>query len=607
MTLPSGDDAHCEDAADTKSNGASASQSQRLPSSSSPEKVGSASSINSPAYTTRYPGLEQETRRICLRESQFDEEQVVRLLLQELHDRGFVDTFTKLQQESGYTLENEPIAQFRASILAGEWLQVEEALQTIGIDTQEARNAALFLVKRQQFLELLEARKLKQALLVLQNELSALTDDVLQLHRLSSLLMCPSPESLRAAADWDGSNGRSRFLVLESLQTYISPGKMVPVHRMETLFTQAIAHQCEACSYHVRPASQGLYVDHTCPSPVFPQGLQSSLMGHEDEVWYLAFSPDGRYLASASRDKTCIIWSMEDRSIVHRLSGHEGEVSYLAWSPNSKTIVSASSDKTLRLWDVDSGDLLQEFDGHDETVTSCRWLGDNDKFISGGMDHKIIIWSTNGSIIKQISSPRVHDLAVSVDRSLLLVADEKTDIHAYDLATLTFLYNLREPAEVMSLALSSDAQYCITGLCTGELHMWDLNTRLRMREFSGHAQGKYVIRCAFAGLDDCLITTGSEDGLAFVWNRDTGKLLARLRGHTKTTNVCAWSTAAGALATASDDKTICIWPAYHGAPSDMSGVSMQSPANQSSISSDDEDKSMASGAHSTTLSVDVAF
>ncbi|KAJ2287677.1 hypothetical protein IWW55_006668, partial [Coemansia sp. RSA 2706] len=69
----------------------------------------------------RYPGLEQEAQRICLRDSQFDEEQVVRLLLQELHDRGFTDTFNLLQRESGFTLENEPIAQFRNSILAGEW------------------------------------------------------------------------------------------------------------------------------------------------------------------------------------------------------------------------------------------------------------------------------------------------------------------------------------------------------------------------------------------------------------------------------------------------------------------------------------------------------
>ncbi|KAJ2351695.1 hypothetical protein GGF43_003958, partial [Coemansia sp. RSA 2618] len=83
------------------------------------------------ALLRRYPGLEQESQRICLRDSQFDEEQVVRLLLQELHDRGFTDTFNQLQRESGYTLENEPISRFRNSVLAGEWTKVEASLQTI--------------------------------------------------------------------------------------------------------------------------------------------------------------------------------------------------------------------------------------------------------------------------------------------------------------------------------------------------------------------------------------------------------------------------------------------------------------------------------------------
>ncbi|KAJ2304512.1 hypothetical protein IWW55_002394, partial [Coemansia sp. RSA 2706] len=513
---------------------------------------------------------------------------------------------------------NEPIAQFRNSILAGEWAKVEDALSTIGIRTREDMNAALFLVKRQQFLELLEARKLKHALLILQNQLSTLTTDIQQLHRLSSLLMCPSAEDLRTAAHWDGSGGRSRFLVLESLQGYISPGTMVPVHRMETLFGQALAYQCEVCKYHVRPANQGLYVDHTCPTSVFPQELQFNLKGHQDEVWYVAFSPDGRYLASGSRDKTCIIWSMDNFSIAHRLTGHEDEVAYIAWSPNSKYIVSASSDRTLRLWDVEAGANLQLFTGHDETVTSCKWLGTNDRFISGGLDHKIIIWNTNGTIIKQISSPRVHDLAVSADCSLLLVADEKTDIHAYDLATLTFMYSLNEPTEVMSMALSADARHCITGLRNGELHMWDLDARARVREFSGHAQGQYVIRCTFAGLDDRLVATGSEDGLLFVWNRNTGQLLARLRGHTKTINVCTWSDQAAALATASDDKTICIWPAFHGAPSHRSDPKagpadsnepeeISDDEEEEEEEDDDDDKSMGSAARSSAASLDMAF
>ncbi|KAJ1877414.1 hypothetical protein LPJ71_011251, partial [Coemansia sp. S17] len=314
----------------------------------------------------------------------------------------------------------------------------EGALSSIGIDAHEHVTAAQFIVKRQQFLEQLEARQLKQALMILQNELSMLTDDVTQLHRLSSLLMCPTSADLRTAAEWDGSEGRSRLLVLEALQKYISPGKMVPVHRMETLFAQAMASQCSSCDQHVRAVDDNLYADHACPLPVFPKDLRIVLKGHKDEVWYVAFSPDGRYLGSTSCDKTCIVWSTKDYSIVHRLEGHEFEVACLAWSPDSKQIVSASSDRTLRLWDVNTGESLRVFSGHDETVTACKWLGDTGKIISGGMDRKVIIWNKDGEIVKQVATPRVHDLVISSDCSLLLVADDQNSVHVYDLTTLTF-------------------------------------------------------------------------------------------------------------------------------------------------------------------------
>ncbi|KAJ2460571.1 hypothetical protein GGF42_000751, partial [Coemansia sp. RSA 2424] len=139
-------------------------------------------------------------------------------------------------------------------------------------------------------------------------------------------------------------------------------------------------------------------------------------------------------------------------------------------------------------------------------------------------------------------------------------------IHVYDLTTLTFLYTLEESAMIMSLALSSDARYCLTVLKTGGMNMWDLTSRTRVREFKGHVQGKYVIRCAFAGLDDRLVVLGSEDGSLFVWSRDTGRRVAHLDGHASTVNACAWSSKLAVLASASDDNSICVWPAYHGAP-----------------------------------------
>ncbi|KAJ2323153.1 hypothetical protein GGH92_010972 [Coemansia sp. RSA 2673] len=85
----------------------------------------------------RYPGQRNEALRQCLRQSQLGEEQVVRLMLQELRDRGFTDSYKLLQRESGYTLEDEPVACFRSNALSGKWSEVENALPSIGIDTSD--------------------------------------------------------------------------------------------------------------------------------------------------------------------------------------------------------------------------------------------------------------------------------------------------------------------------------------------------------------------------------------------------------------------------------------------------------------------------------------
>ncbi|KAJ1887822.1 hypothetical protein LPJ66_008908 [Kickxella alabastrina] len=579
MTLPQG--SLPKDSEPTAINGHSAFSSQYSSQSSN-------GNTNSTLH--RYPGQSRQASRTCLRDSKYSEEQVVRLIMQELRDRGFVDTLSQLQSESGLTLEDEPVARFRANILAGEWSEVEATLSSIDISSQENMSAALFTIKRQQFLELLEDRKLKQALLVLQNELSTLTRDIPQLHRLSSLLMCPSPEELRASAAWDGRKGRSRFRVLEALQAYIPPGKMVPLFRMETLFDQAIRKQSEACERHVIPANHDLYTDHACPSSVFPQDLHIRLSGHSDEVWYVAFSPDGKYLASASRDKTCIVWSTADYSIVHQLEGHGREVSYLSWSPDSNYLISSCNDKKLRLWEVPTGRLVRTYSGHKEMTALCSWLSDNERFISAGLDQLMCIWHIDGTAIKQISSPRVHDLALSTKHNVLVAVDNLKTIHVYDLSSLTVLYTLEETDIIMSMALSADARFCLTELRSGMLHMWDLETRTSVRYFQGHNQSKYVMRCAFAGLDDSLVAMGEESGTLFVWNRNTGQLLERLKAHTKRINGCIWSTEAAALATASDDNTVCVWPAYRGAPSDWSDTTSLRLASASIRGGVEDDK-----------------
>jgi WD40 repeat protein len=136
----------------------------------------------------------------------------------------------------------------------------------------------------------------------------------------SSLMMRSDPQDLRRRASWDGVSGISRRQLLDDLQcryemenlsvllcVFIRPLTSYLADHMppSTMIPQ---HRCRHHSSPVDPSSPSLFSDYTCDKESFPGKTTTILEVHSDEVWNVAWSHDGTRLASASKDKTAIIW-----------------------------------------------------------------------------------------------------------------------------------------------------------------------------------------------------------------------------------------------------------------------------------------------------------
>src|SRR4051812_10614669 len=105
-------------------------------------------------------------------------------------------------------------------------------------------------------------------------------------------------------------------------------------------------------------------------------------VGHDDAVWSVAFSPDGRLAVSGSYDRTLRLWTVATGKEVRRFEGHTKAITAVAFSPDGRQILSGSADNALRLWDRETGKEVLRFEGHTGTVTTVAFLADGKSFLS---------------------------------------------------------------------------------------------------------------------------------------------------------------------------------------------------------------------------------
>jgi hypothetical protein len=162
------------------------------------------------------------------------------------------------------------------------------------------------------------------------------------------------------------------------------------------------------------------------------------LVGHRRAVEACGFSPDGRFVVSASQDQTLKLWNPVTRREVRSLEGHTGWVTSCDVSPDGSFVVSASDDRTLGVWDPNTGGQLRTLKGHVDGVSCCRVSPDGSVIVSASRDGTLKVWdSASGSELRTLTGHEaaVRSCDISPDGRYAASAGDDKSLRIWDLAS----------------------------------------------------------------------------------------------------------------------------------------------------------------------------
>ena len=281
---------------------------------------------------------------------------------------------------------------------------------------------------------------------------------------------------------------------------------------------------------------------------------------HRGDINDVAFSPDGRLLATASEDKTIGLWEVGTWRKVRLFPGHTRAIETVKFSPDGRWLASGGVDRTIRIWDISNGHELRQWVANSQGVSALAFTSDGSRLASGGGDGKVSIWNptTGQELISFLADEGgVDSLAFAPDnRSLATAGGAEETVKVWDVSTGQLGLKITGHSDVVTaVAFSPDGRWIASGSYDYTVRIWEAATGQELHTLNGHQN---MVNDVVFSTDGHWLASASADETVRIWDASTGQQMRVLRGREGSVTCLAFSPNGRWLASG-EQRTVDIW------------------------------------------------